>query len=396
VFWTAGTGIGLLLIFAVGQGAIVSLLSGISRSDPARIQANYGGFIQGMLGATALILLNCIALYMLVTRRLRGPAFTAIAGLILILDTWVPNSKFIKQSPPPARTFAPDEAVRLLQQDKDRFRVYPLHYYDPKSGLNKADMGFLQMHGIQSIGGQHPNPLQSYMDFVGIQNTVMFQFPPNLMQRKFLDILNARYIISMPLPTDLSRYSQRDQNTIRMLRQAVNLPGLVQVPSSPELALYRNDSALGRAWLVPDFELAKDKNALISRISAPDFDPRRTVLFESDPGAAHGSGDSVPGTVNITGYDSDRIQLDARLDRPGFLVLSEVWHPDWKAYDNGRPSPVLKAYHALRAVQLGPGEHKVEFRFESRWFRLGTLLTLAAALLLAAAGAFALLRRPRS
>ncbi len=70
--------------------------------------------------------------------------------------------------------------------------------------------------------------------------------------------------------------------------------------------------------------------------------------------------------------------------QPGYLVLSEVWYPGWRATVNGQPATVLRADYALRAVAVPAGTSTVHLWFapESwRWgwmaFGLGVLLFLA-------------------
>jgi hypothetical protein len=396
LIWSVAVAIGLLIISAIGQGAIVSLLSSITHSEASRITANYGDFLTGMLIAAVLVAVNAGLLYAVAQRKLSVLAFAAVAGLILILDTWVVDVNYVKPFPPPAESLAPDEAVRFCQQDTSRFRVFPLYYQDQATGMSKSDNGLLMLYDIQSVGGQHPNPLQNYMDFAGLQKTVMYHMPPNLRYLNFLNLLNVKYVISVPLPEDVSKYPAESQQTIRMLKQYVALPGLSLVHQSQQVAIYRNDSLLPRAFLAQDFEIVSDKNALIARMKQPDFDPRRLVLLSADPGVPHSpgiAGDTARGSAVVQSYGADRIVIEAKLNRPGFLVLSENYHPDWRATDNGTPVRILRAYETLRAVRLGAGSHTVEFRYESKYFRIGSILSLFALLALVGLGAAALVRR---
>src|SRR5207237_8432319 len=47
----------------------------------------------------------------------------------------------------------------------------------------------------------------------------------------------------------------------------------------------------------------------------------------------------------------------------GFLLLSEVWHPGWRASIDGVPAQLFQADLALMGVQVPAGEHRVIFRF---------------------------------
>jgi hypothetical protein len=263
--------------------------------------------------------------------------------------------------------------------------------------MSKSDEGILMVHGIENVGGQHPNPLQNYMDFVGLDNTVMFNLPPNLANRKFLDLLNVKYVISVPLPSDVSRYPADQQQAIRSLRQYVSQPGISVAWQSQQAIVYRNDSTLPRAFLVPAYEVALGKDKVIARIRDPDFDPSQTVLLAEDPGVMLPGDKPVQGSAEVKSYDADKIVVQASLDRPAFLVLSENYHPDWKAKDNGRPVKILRAYHTLRAVYLEAGSHTLEFRYDSKYVKGGTLLSLLAIVFLGLVGLVSILRarRPR-
>jgi len=73
--------------------------------------------------------------------------------------------------------------------------------------------------------------------------------------------------------------------------------------------------------------------------------------------------------------------------------LSDTYDRGWQAWDNGRPVPILRANHALRAVHLAPGSHVVEFRYRQPGFWVGLGVSGATALALALGGVLAWRRR---
>ena len=89
--------------------------------------------------------------------------------------------------------------------------------------------------------------------------------------------------------------------------------------------------------------------------------------------------------VDVVRYDLNQIAFDVSSDRPAYLVLSDVYHPDWRATIDGAPAPIYSADFAFRAVFLpAAGSYRVDMRFVPRGWRAGVGLTAGTLLLLLA------------
>lgn len=63
-------------------------------------------------------------------------------------------------------------------------------------------------------------------------------------------------------------------------------------------------------------------------------------------------------------YSPKRIVLETRSSSPQILLDNGRWHEDWQVSVDGRPATLLRANHLMRAVELPPGDHTVELRFQ--------------------------------
>lgn len=90
---------------------------------------------------------------------------------------------------------------------------------------------------------------------------------------------------------------------------------------------------------------------------------------------------SASGTVDLTLHN----QVDGRLDGvvhadvPGYVVLSEPYYPERRAFVDDRPVAALRANLAFTAVPVPAGTHRLELRYVPSSFRLGlgiSVLTL--------------------
>src|SRR5262249_8211556 len=70
----------------------------------------------------------------------------------------------------------------------------------------------------------------------------------------------------------------------------------------------------------------------------------------------------------------------------GYLVLSEVYYPGWRATVDGRPAPVIRANNLFQAVPLPDGAREVRLTFRPTGWTTAVALS-AVGWLLAGAGA---------
>jgi hypothetical protein len=85
--------------------------------------------------------------------------------------------------------------------------------------------------------------------------------------------------------------------------------------------------------------------------------------------------------VQVREYTPNRLVM--RANGPGLLVSSEIAYPGWEVEVDGIPASLETYEDLLRAVQLSPGEHEVEFTFRSGSLRAGALITLLGLIILA-------------
>jgi hypothetical protein len=163
------------------------------------------------------------------------------------------------------------------------------------------------------------------------------------------------------------------------------------------VGLFENVRALPRAFLV---RRARSVPAAQLLEQLRDLDPAEEVLI-TDPlpqgwaAAPHGRGAPLP-PVRVVAYAPEQVVLEAEAPEPAILVLSDTFDPRWRAADNGQPVPIVRADHALRAVFLAPGRHRVEFRYRQPGVFVGLGITVVTLAALVAAGAVARRRARRA
>jgi hypothetical protein len=163
--------------------------------------------------------------------------------------------------------------------------------------------------------------------------------------------------------------------------------------------LRRNKAVYPRAWVVHSARLtapavdAKSRNRLIKNLlymndpiwSEGDravLDLRQTALIEVDDTdglegfispAPVGSSESAA----VVKHEPQRVELLARLDRPGLVILADTYYPGWRLTVDGKSEPIYRANRLMRAAAVAMGEHTLVYKYEPGSFRAGVLLSTA-------------------
>lgn len=136
-------------------------------------------------------------------------------------------------------------------------------------------------------------------------------------------------------------------------------------------------TVLPRAFIVPSAEVVA-KEEILDRLTRADFDPLATVLIEQEgKDAVHSAvGNAKNARVEIVDYTPDSILLDAELLSPGYLFLSEIFYPGWKASIDGRPARILRGNFLFRVIPLPAGRHQVRVHFDPLTIKVGIVVSL--------------------
>jgi hypothetical protein len=135
---------------------------------------------------------------------------------------------------------------------------------------------------------------------------------------------------------------------------------------SGDVKIYQNEVVLPRAFIAHQASVVRNEQAARARLSDPGFDPARHVILteggEPLPGkrTVPASGSSF---VEILSYGPEEIQIDASVNTPAYLVLTDAHYPGWRAEVDGESTPILRADLYFRAVRLEAGHHRITFQF---------------------------------
>jgi hypothetical protein len=144
---------------------------------------------------------------------------------------------------------------------------------------------------------------------------------------------------------------------------------------SGDVKIYENRGVLPRAFIVHEADRVESEDEAIAVMQNPSFDPARTMVRlrrDEEPAGLQTSGQPSPqDQAAILAYAPERVEVEVKLDSPGWLVLTDTYYPGWQATLDGHPTEILPVNIMFRAVEVPAGEHTVVFEFKPRSVQLG-------------------------
>jgi hypothetical protein len=243
----------------------------------------------------------------------------------------------------PTMGFYHPAAIEFLKADAERYRIDTRtdvwEFWQPDLSL---------LHGVHDVWGV-VNPLtladyNRYWEHMGSRSSLLYDF------------LNAKYLVgSKGVALDWEKF-------------------VPVFEGDPQVNIYLNTRALPRAFLVHQALVAADHREAFDLIQHPDFDPATRVVLEGARREVLPTDEAE--MVSIVSYQPNEILLDVTVAAPGYLVLSEVYYPGWRAYVDGREEVIWRANYTFRAIHLEPGPHRVRLLFAPLAWKVGLGISL--------------------
>jgi hypothetical protein len=308
---------------------------------------------------TGLFTLLALALvWMFVNKRINHSVFYAAITLVCVVDLWrvdirpmdIPKKKIESE------VFAKTDVVDFLKSDSSVFRIADM---DVLPAPNVA-----AYHRLENIHGYHSAKLRVYQDLMDeagngggsiINNPLLW------------NLLNVKYILAA-----------QDMGPVQP----------VFVSAQNNARVYLNPSFRPRAYAVKHAVVAS-KTEILRHLKEQDFSDLDTAYVEEALPVMPDTNTAAT-QVNLVEKQNERQVYSVNAGGNNLVFFSEVFYPvSWKAYIDGKETPIIKTNFAFRGLVVPRGQHTVEFKYESPKFEQGKTISLACnvLVLLAAIGA---------
>ncbi len=279
----------------------------------------------------------------------RGLSVCLLLGELFLC--WGPHIQVVDTN----RAIPPYSAAKFLAQaSKEEFRILDTTFM--------IEQQVAARHGLEIITGYHPgiyaHHLEMYRNIWRRDHSDIVELlihpPQEIVCPVVLDLMNVRYLVSVEreLGPAYQQVYQSPPGELRRVRY-----------------VYRRDTALPRAFLVARAEVPPHGLTVLDAICS--IDPRELCLVDDRPFVGSAEFRELP----IDRRSPSDITLRFTTEEKGVVVISQTWHPDWRARDNGNPVEVRRVNHAQVGVPVEAGEHELRVWYYPWDFYLGCIIS---------------------
>lgn len=292
------------------------------------------------------ILVAAGAIWYYIKGKLKEVVMIAIIGVAVLIDLfsvgkrYLNEDKFVEKEEVES-SYTASPADKEISKDTTHYRTLNLAT-DP---FNDA----LTSYQHKSVGGYSPAKLWIYQDLIE------HQISPNI--QALIGVLQQPTGGAGLVDTALYRSA------------VLNMLNTKYIIVNPGAGPIRNRHAAGNAWFVSSIKWVPDANTEMTALSS--FDPSQEAIidkrFEKDVKVAPYKDSSS--TIRLTKYGLNDLAYEANNAKDGFGVFSEIWYPGgWKAYIDGKETPLVRVNYALRGLVIPAGKHTIEMKFRPAVF----------------------------
>jgi hypothetical protein len=311
------------------------------------------------LGFLGFIVLSMLWVYFSMRQKRAG--WKAAAGFLAILffNLYLYGGTSIKGNLEPYSFLEPPSKILdSLKEDRGSFRIHrvfeSLESSDELALVPQTNM----LYGLSMVGAYSPLVINDYYELLrGIgdvndsQQLLVADKDTILRIPHLLDFLHVKYLLS-DYPLSQNRFHKAGEGEGEFL--------------------YRNPEFLPRAFFVTRQEpLSKEK--WLEKLRSPDFSPSRKVYILEE-GFQKESLNAPEMFYPVEIFESENqqeIRLKVETPYPGYVVVSDIHYPGWRAAVNGVPSRILKANGIFRAVFLEmQGRYDIRMVYDPPWKKL--------------------------
>ncbi len=271
------------------------------------------------------------------------------------------------------------ETIHGLKSQKIHLDKNKFNLFKKEVELTGGPKNFASSYRRVFKGGMHESPGLRLHGHLGFYQKDVYEFISSIFpgETQYQSILRHKYLVGQgPIISskilDFSGvtyyYSEKE---IENLPQNLSLIYEKTVdPLSPiSLYIYKNNAAKPYFYLAKDVKVKSENN-----IKNPEMES--AYVNKDDFFILPKSKDNS--FIKLEKFQYGKLIFNYNSDEQSFLVVSDAWHPNWKAELNGENLKIIKTNQIFKGIKLPKGQGRLTLYFDTSPYKPGIYITLIA------------------
>lgn len=147
----------------------------------------------------------------------------------------------------------------------------------------------------------------------------------------------------------------------------------VQENSIGKYYLYKNTKALPRIRFVTNSVLVSTVNEVNLLLEDKERNFDNLVILENGKEL---KGEKAESKLSVKEENNNKLVIELDTDKSGYLIVADAYYPGWKAYVNGKKSPIILANLNQKAVWLETGKNEISLNYDPSSIKKGFWITI--------------------
>lgn len=320
----------------VPQEYLAPILDSISK---ARIEV----FKSDCMRSAWIIVIGTVLLFLYKANKLKAPYMVGAILVLCLVDMWQINKRYLYDEMFVDKTVR-EQPIKMSAAEEQILKDKSLDYRVLNLSTNTFNENETSFY-LKSIGGYHAAKLRRYQEMIDA-------YISKEMSGVFSGLTSAQ--------GDITKVNG---DSIWPVLNMLNAKYFILPLQSGQTVPVQNPYTYGNAWFVDKVNYVDNANQEIDMVGKLNL--RHEAV--ADKKFAEQLGESVKqdstSIVTITSYEPNKLVYDVHSDKGGVVVFSEIYYPGWTATVDGEEVELGRVNYILRALNVKPGNHKVELSF---------------------------------
>jgi hypothetical protein len=285
----------------------------------------------------------------------------AIFETRLHTEGWVPFSR-------PQNCAPPTSSTDFLKKRVGNSRIIGLSTAAVPAIINPFNYGIEMAAGRMSVSSPYRGLLQLADPLAYSSHPTQYLFQLNTdLNAQIWDLANVRFFLA-PL----------EVNAQAILKQ--HAEGSIKVHRLSDGTIFERVPAPRHAYGFSEAAVFRDPQEMLNNVKTG-WNARKKIALESDADRFPSQSSTAQFSVQIDNLrkSTNHISLDVTANQDAYILLSELYDPNWRASVGANSLKTFRSYFFLQGVQVPKGSHSIVLRYEQPWLKwLNCFSTLSA------------------